>query len=256
MSAVSSCYPPPLQRKRGASFIQHYQNTAARRATLSEAADSAPAAKRLTNTSNGSPVPPQSISGVTGEGESRHLLPPQDSSVAGRLTVVLDLDETLVYARAGPLYVRPGLEHLLSFLREHCETIVWTAGANHYADAVVSEIDKHRVVRHTIARDPKWVTDGSKNVKLLNRDLDRLILIDNTPDAIRGNEFNSVLVEDYEGGELEDPTLYSLVELLQDIESGLKMGRTVPEIIKTSRRIIHRSLPTDAGEMMRCPCLV
>lgn len=183
------------------------------------------------------------------------LIPPKAAHLQDKLTVVLDLDETLVYARAGPLYVRPGIEHLLSFLRDNCETIVWTAGVNRYANAVVSEIDKHCVVSHTIARDSRWTQQGSKDVKLLNRDLDRLILIDNTPDAIRGNERNSILVEDYEGGELEDTTLSALVDLLRDLTNQMRNGVTVPEYIQKSHRVLHLALPTDAGEMMMCPCL-
>lgn len=183
------------------------------------------------------------------------LIPPKAPHLKDKLTVVLDLDETLVYARAGPLYVRPGIEHLLAFLRDNCETIVWTAGLNRYANAVIAEIDKHFVVSHTIARDSRWTQQGAKNVKLLNRDMDRLILIDNTPDAIRGNEPNSLLVEDYEGGELEDTTLIALVDLLRDLTHQMRNGVTVPEYIKNSSRVLHLALPTDAGEMMMCPCL-
>eukprot|EP00796_Vickermania_ingenoplastis_P006621 gene6621-4741_t len=234
---------PPLQRKRGCSFVVDYQRKPLKQLLAEDAAAAAdtspeiPAAEDISTT-------------------QRRLLPPQSPHLRERLTVVLDLDETLVYARAGPLYVRPGIEQLLAFLREHCETIVWTSGVNRYAEAVVSEIDKHCVVSHTISRDARWVRDGAKDVKLLNRDLDRLILIDNTPDSLRGNELNGLLVEDYEGGELEDGTLHSLVELLADLKDQLERGVTVPQYIRSSPRVMHRSLPTDAGEMMRCPCLV
>lgn len=185
------------------------------------------------------------------------LIPPKAPHLKGKLTVVLDLDETLVYARRGPLYVRPGIEALLSFLRDNCETIVWTAGMDSYADAVVGEIDKHCTVSHTISRNSTWLPHGKKDVKLLNRDLDRLILIDNTPDAIRGNEQNSLLVEDYEGGELEDTTLCTLVSLLKDLTYRITLDPsvTVPQYIKNSPRVIHRSIPTDSGEYLECPCL-
>lgn len=196
-------------------------------------------------------------SGVSFFSPSHPLIPPKAAHLKDKLTVVLDLDETLVYARAGPLYVRPGIEALLSFLRVNCETIVWTAGIHRYADAVVAEIDKHCVVSHTISRNSAWQHHGKKDVKLLRRDLDRLVLIDNTPDAIRGNEENSVLVEDYEGGELEDTTLYALVNLLQDLTDRIREDPdiTVPQYMKQSLRVIHRSVPTDSGELMECPCL-
>lgn len=185
------------------------------------------------------------------------LIPPKAPSLKDKITVVLDLDETLVYARAGPLYVRPGIEALLAFLRDNCETIVWTASMHCYADAVVAEIDKHSAVSHTISRSSSWLPHGKKDVKLLNRDLDRVILIDNTPDAIRGNEQNSLLVEDYEGGELEDTTLYTLVSFLKNLTDRIREdpSMTVPKYIKESPRVLYRCLPTDSGEYMECPCL-
>jgi RNA polymerase II subunit A small phosphatase-like protein len=34
------------------------------------------------------------------------------------MTVVFDLDETLVYAREGSIYIRPGLNELFSMLKK------------------------------------------------------------------------------------------------------------------------------------------
>ena len=77
------------------------------------------------------------------------MLPPQEKEHRGKVTVVLDLDETLIYARegmhrppagslrthasTGPLYARPGLDELLAMLAERCEPVVWTAGVRAYA---------------------------------------------------------------------------------------------------------------------------
>lgn len=239
------------QRKRGASFIVDYQPSA----VSSRAAHCGPyqAAHSKTVLSNLSYQ--NGLCSSTNYLQKSSLIPPKAAHL-GKLTVVLDLDETLVYARSGPLYVRPGVELLMSFLRDHCETIVWTAALSCYAAAVVSEIDPARAVSYTISRDSCRSRDGSKDIKLLHRDLDYLILIDNTPDSIRGNECNSVLVDDYEGGELEDLTLVHLVEFLTELVRDIERGGTVPQFIEASSRVHHRLLPTDSGEIMRCPCLV
>ncbi|KAH8620542.1 putative NLI interacting factor like phosphatase [Trypanosoma vivax] len=222
---------PPGQRVRGASFKEEYSDSV------------------LFHTYRKKPQ----RSSIT------YLIAPKESKLAGRPTVVLDLDETLVYARDGPLYVRPGLEELLQFLGENCETVLWTAGVKHYAEAVVRQIDRNGIVHHTICRDSAWFNGAScsKDLKLLGRDTATTIVFENTPDCIRGFEQNGVLVADYEGGELEDHTLYAILGLLCDLvqQRSRNAALTVPEFISTSHRLEQRDVPTDDGKIMRCYCL-
>ncbi|RNF25780.1 nuclear lim interactor-interacting factor [Trypanosoma conorhini] len=188
----------------------------------------------------------------------RTLLAPKASTLTDRITVVLDLDETLVYAREGPLYVRPGIEELLQFLEENCETVVWTAGMKQYAEAVVRLIDTNGCVHHTIARDSTWFRGSScsKDLSLLGRDTETTIVFENTPDCIRGFEQNGVLVADYEGGELEDYTLYTILGLLKDLVRRRNEEHiTVPEYIRSSNLLNLRVVPTDGGDEMSCYCL-
>ncbi|CBH15894.1 TFIIF-stimulated CTD phosphatase, putative [Trypanosoma equiperdum] len=188
------------------------------------------------------------------------LIAPKDKRLADRPTIVLDLDETLVYAREGPLYVRPGLEELLQFLDENCETVLWTAGMKHYAEAVVRHIDRHNAVHHMIYRSSDWFRGGStaKDLSLLGRDVATTIVFENTPDSIRGFEQNGVLVADYVGGELEDHTLSAILGLLRDFVERRRhdTNLTVPEFIRSSHRLEQREVPTDDGDMMLCYCLI
>lgn len=189
----------------------------------------------------------------------KDLVPPKDPSLGDKITVVLDLDETLVYAREGPLYARPGLEELLIFLKENCEAIVWTAGVKAYAQAVVRNVDHIEAIRHTVYRHKKWFTGCAgynKDLSLLGRDLASTLIIENTPDCVRGNEQNGILVADYEGGELEDNTLPGILLLLKDIiERRKKENITVPEYISTSKILTKQKIPTDIGDTMHCFCL-
>lgn len=185
------------------------------------------------------------------------LLPPKDARFEGKITVVLDLDETLVYARDGPLYVRPGVDALMSFLAEKCETVVWTSSIHRYADAVVAHIDKAHAVQHTIYRHSSWQQANSlKDLRLLGRPLDSTIIIENTPDCIRGFEGNGVVVADYDGGELEDQTLSSLLTLLRDLVTRHEEGVTVPEYLRACGHVERRELPSDKGPAVQCHCLV
>jgi len=189
----------------------------------------------------------------------KDLVPPKDPSLADRITVVLDLDETLIYAREGPLYARPGLEELLLFLKDNCEAIVWTAGVKAYAQAVVRNVDRHEAIRHTVYRHKKWFTGCAgynKDLTLLGRDLASTLIIENTPDCVRGNETNGILVADYEGGELEDHTLPGILLLLKDfIQRRKKENISVQQYISTSKLLTKQSIPTDVGDTMYCYCL-
>ncbi|EKF30080.1 nuclear lim interactor-interacting factor, putative [Trypanosoma cruzi marinkellei] len=221
-----------LQRVRGASFKEEYTYALFRRPRLE-------AAMRET-------------------AATRTLLAPKASTLADRITVVLDLDETLVYAREGPLYVRPGIEELFQFLEENCESVVWTAGMKQYAEAVVRLIDTNGSVHHTIYRDSTWFRGRScrKDLTLLGRDTETTIVFENTPDCIRGFEQNGVLVADYEGGELEDHTLYTILGLLKDLVRRRNEEHiTVPEYIRSSSLLDLRVVPTDDGDEMSCYCL-
>lgn len=202
------------------------------------------------------------------------LLPPQSSEEAARhrLTVVFDLDETLVYGRKGPLYVRPGIDELFNFLSsQDVEVVVWTSSQHHYADAVVSHIDAPNCVAHVIYRHHIWCNNVAmvddqgkkrhslKNLNLLGRNLDNVLIVENTPDCLLGFEENGLLVEDYDGGELEDFTLFAIIDILRDLlkaraddPSG---SVSVPEYIQRSDRLQLRELPTDKGATTRCYCL-
>ncbi|AIO02824.1 nuclear lim interactor-interacting factor, putative [Leishmania panamensis] len=232
----------PSQRRRGASFRGVYCPDAFSVCLEDSVTETAEVFRRSPS--------------ITARGE--YLVPAKPSEIKNRLTVVLDLDETLIYARQGPLYVRPGMETLMRFLADYCETIVWTSSKHRYADAVVAQIDTCGAVCHTVYRHRRWFngTSATKELRLLGRDLETTIIVENTPDCCRGYERNAVLVEDYEGGELADHTLHILLALLRDlVERHEKEGITVPEYIATTPRLSQQNVLTDKGTAMQAYCL-
>ena len=115
-------------------------------------------------------------------------------------TIVLDLDETVVYARDGPLYARSHLRELLLCMHAVAEVVVWTAGEREYAKAVLEEINTDHVIRHLIYRHRRWFdeADYTKDLTLLGRDMRFVLIIENTPDCVRANPMNGIIVEDFE----------------------------------------------------------
>lgn len=203
------------------------------------------------------------------------LLPPQSEEDIrkNRLTAVFDLDETLIYGRKGPLYVRPGIDKLFDFLKsKNVEVVIWTSSIHKYADAVISQIDQVNCVSHVIYRHRSWfkaaaaVADAGKernslkNLHLLGRDVANVIIFENTPDCLTGFEENGILVEDYDGGELEDFTLFAVVKLLRELLAKREAAEeeeavSVQEFIKHCGRLQLRELPTDKGTLCHCYCL-
>lgn len=202
---------------------------------------------------------------VTGRGRApsmvsepnKCMLPPQAKEDRGRVCVVLDLDETLIYAREGPLYARPGLDELLSMLAERCEPVVWTAGVKAYAQAVIKNIDKKGVIRHCVYRHKKWFSGCAgynKDLTLLGRDMDKLLILENTPDCVRGNEANGIVVTDYEG-EGEDFTLVAIRELVNDLVDKIEQRNiTVPQYISTTSLLQCREIVTDVDDELSVYC--
>lgn len=153
------------------------------------------------------------------------LLTPQAERVKGRLTVVLDLDGTLVSTytikRAprlpqhlvksyvvgvgGPLNVngvfvveRPGLGEFLRALAEFAEVVLFTAGLEDYAKPIVEALDPEGVIFSSCLYRPSTVESVHypcvKDMSRLGRDMRRVVLVDDTPLAFLHQPHNGVPV--------------------------------------------------------------
>lgn len=222
---MSAAEEPALkQRIRGESFKQEYQGMGRRRPNRRRD----PSMNKMDN---------------------RFVIPQQEAQYGDKLVLVLDLDETLVYARSGPLFARPGLDELFKLCKEKSvEVVVWTAGLKAYAQAIVDNIDKHNAVSHCIYRHSKWFTGQPgyrKDLAALGRPLDRVLIIENTPDCIRGYQENGILVDDYEGGERPDNTIYALTEVIRALTDS---ELTVPTFLKGCDTLVRSTIQTDVGD--------
>lgn len=144
---------------------------------------------------------------------------PDRALEAARLTVVLDMDETLVHTvtdytsclvktdgrkqtiqpsefnRQDPkstmtVFYRPFVVPFLRALkRMQCEIIVFTTGTQTYTDAILDVLDPNhelidnRLYRQHASGHPLRSNVLCKNLDLLGRDLSHCLLIDDTPDT-------------------------------------------------------------------------
>lgn len=154
-------------------------------------------------------------------------------------TIVLDLDETLVHSSEEPLrcydfaievamegeattyYVlkRPGVDDLLTELANKYELVLFTASMKEYADPVLDRIDPHRAISHRLFRDSCTEISGKfvKDLSLLGRDLKKVIIVDDNPNAYMLHPQNAIPVSSFVDN-LYDRELASVISFFKVAE--------------------------------------
>ena len=175
---------------------------------------------------------------------AQHLLPPPDKldRWAPPLTVALDIDETLLYARSKPPLVRPYLAEFLQGLHDlDVEIVVWTASNTEWGSYVVSLFDPQKLVAHAIYRDPSWMKGSSytKDLRRLGRGMNRTLILENSPSSVWMNKRNAILIPDYFKANPSDGALRQTLDVIKKLVDS---GASVPEFLSTSPSL-HRKCP-------------
>ncbi|GAB5559831.1 MAG: hypothetical protein SynsKO_14780 [Synoicihabitans sp.] len=156
-----------------------------------------------------------------------------------RLLIILDLDETLVRATGNPtldppdfmlgdyrVRRRPMLDSFLCSVSKLGDLAIWSSGNDGYVDAIVSEIvprdialrfvwSRSRCTRQFDSEhlEEYWVKD-LKKVKRLGFSLERVLIVDDTPEKIERHYGNHIFIEPFYG-DLGDRVLPKLAAYLQ-----------------------------------------
>ncbi|CAI5461038.1 unnamed protein product [Closterium sp. Yama58-4] len=168
--------------------------------------------------------------------QPQNYLPPQLPEHAGRKTLILDLDETLIHSyfckvdeADAQFYIdifgqmtdvsvlkRPGTDAFLEAMAAKYEVVIFTASIPNYANAIVDWLDPEgRLIHHRLYRDScTWWRGGYvKDLAKVGRDLRNTILVDNSPHSFAFQTRNGVCVTSYID-EVEDEELTALTEPL------------------------------------------
>eukprot|EP01111_Echinosteliopsis_oligospora_P010371 TRINITY_DN3216_c0_g1_i1.p1 TRINITY_DN3216_c0_g1~~TRINITY_DN3216_c0_g1_i1.p1 ORF type:complete len:254 (+),score=37.43 TRINITY_DN3216_c0_g1_i1:160-921(+) len=151
-------------------------------------------------------------------------------------TLILDLDETLVHSTIKPVthhhmnvdviidgrsctfYVikRPHVDNFLVQVSEWFDVIIFTASMKQYADPLIDQLDKHRVVKGRLFRESCLVKDGNfiKDLGMIGQELSSTILVDNSPIAYSNNKDNALPIENWMGDNPQDDALLNLIPFL------------------------------------------
>ena len=118
-----------------------------------------------------------------------------ESNGTNRLTVVLDLDNTLIFATPNKIeklknyalinnkfyvYKRPHLDNFLISLSQNCDLILYTAGTKDYAEKIVDYIDKNKLISARYYRENCLIKLNQlhKDVSKFGLDEQRTLIID------------------------------------------------------------------------------
>mmetsp|Transcript_70056 Transcript_70056/g.146074 ORF Transcript_70056/g.146074 Transcript_70056/m.146074 type:complete len:301 (-) Transcript_70056:80-982(-) len=145
------------------------------------------------------------------------LLP--EKCMPHKVTLILDLDETLVHSSFQPVpnpdfvipvevegtvhrvFVckRPGVDAFMRAVGELFEVVVFTASLDKYANPVLDLLDQSNSVHYRLFREACVMADGSlvKDLTRLGRDLNKIIIVDNSPTSYMLQPQNAVPISSW-----------------------------------------------------------
>uniref|UniRef100_A0A0D6R111 FCP1 homology domain-containing protein n=1 Tax=Araucaria cunninghamii TaxID=56994 RepID=A0A0D6R111_ARACU len=179
------------------------------------------------------------------------MLLPKQTRRCPPITLVLDLDETLVHStleqcndadftfpvhfnlKEHTVYVRcrPYLQLFMDRVAGMFEIIVFTASQSIYAEQLLNVLDpKRKLIRHRVYRESCVFVEGNylKDLTVLGRDLAQVAIIDNSPQAFGFQVDNGIPIESW----FDDRADSALVTLLPFLETLVGADDVRPIIAK------------------------
>ena len=200
-------------------------------------------------------------------------LPPQNmiQYKKKKKTLILDLDETLVHSSMNPfhkcaditlplnfngkrffVYVlkRPFLEQFLTEMNLIYDIIIFTASLPEYSEPLLDIIDKNKVIKYRLNRSHRrhYQNIYIKDLKVINRNLKDMIIIDNNPESYLMNKENAIPIFTWEDDE-NDNELIKLIPVLKYLAEVNDVRTVINQIVdrnneKVDFNIFNRIIKT------------
>nr|XP_029121014.1 CTD small phosphatase-like protein 3 [Elaeis guineensis]XP_029121015.1 CTD small phosphatase-like protein 3 [Elaeis guineensis] len=179
------------------------------------------------------------------------ILLPKEMQQRKPITLVLDLDETLVHStlehcddadftfpvffnmKQHTVYVRrrPHLQLFLERVAQMFEIVIFTAGQSIYAEQLLDILDpEKKLISQRIYRESCIFSDGSytKDLTILGINLAKVAIVDNSPQVFQLQVNNGIPIKSW----FDDPADHALLQLLPFLESLADADDVRPIIAK------------------------
>ena len=187
----------------------------------------------------------------------KNVYPQINYQAINKKTLVLDIDETLVHSSMSPFpngshltiemnvsgrkyfaYVlkRPYLEYFLQEMSSLYEIIVFTASIAEYAEPLLQELDRNKIIKYKLNRSHCLFYQGNyiKDLRVIKRPMKDLIIIDNNPNSYALNQENGIPILSW----FDDPNDTELLRLIPLLNYLAKVNDVRPII----KQIVNKKL--------------
>ncbi|XP_058448830.1 mitochondrial import inner membrane translocase subunit TIM50-C-like [Malaya genurostris] len=141
-------------------------------------------------------------------------------------TLVLEMKDVLVhpdwtYQTGWRFKKRPGIDQFLEQLARHFEIVIFTADQGMTVFPILDALDPHGYIMYRLVRDATHFVDGHhvKNLDNLNRDLNRVVVVDWDPNSTKLHPENTFNIPRWSGND-DDTTLFDLLSFLLTIATS------------------------------------
>ena len=159
--------------------------------------------------------------------------------------VILDVDQTLIFASKESLnrkpdfevfnylvYKRPNLDEFINRLDKSFDIAIWSSAGNDYVNSIIEQLELNIEVQFIWGRNEAtqkrllndyyetgndteyYYVKPLKKVKRKGYDLERILIIDDSPHKSKLNYGNAIYPKPFKG-EIEDNELIKLIEYLE-----------------------------------------
>jgi Dullard-like phosphatase family protein len=186
-----------------------------------------------------------------------YYLPPIERCY--KYTLVLDLDETLIYLMPNypgddrkdavlrhTLMFRPCLFEFLQKMKPLYELVIFSFGTYEYVENVIKIIEKNgKIFQHVLYRQHTTCNNGEyvKDLSLLGRDLKNIIIVDDNPQVFKLQERNGICIKPFYGDVVSDRnTLKILGKILEKIRFDADEDGDIRKSLERQRSFIFEHI--------------
>jgi CTD small phosphatase-like protein 2 len=202
-----------------------------------------------------------------------HSLPPRKPETP-RMTLVLDLDETLVHCSTDPSEIpnpdfcfhvefngvnysvcakrRPGFDEFMEHIKDRFEIVVFTASQRVYAEKLMDILDPyHEYIMHRLYRDDCLNVEGNylKDLASLGRDLAQTVIVDNSPQAFSLQLDNGIPILSW-WNRPDDRELFKVCPLLDRLSVANDVRPILREKFQLFRKVEMKMQPCNSDSVL------